>query len=153
MLIKSGILLWCGTMMAGGASAVTWPRMISQHTTGVRDTVAVTSDTLPLFLEHQVDRPVRVVSWKGLRYPDSLKVAKVEGDVVIRFVVDIDGGMEPESVKVLRSSHAHFTKAVMAILANGRFTPAVHQGKEVGQLVQQTFIFALPRDRLPKGSL
>lgn len=105
-------------------------------------------DTTPLYFEYQVEQPARVLEWKHPRYPDSLKLANVEGEVMIRFIVDTIGRMERGSAHILRASHAAFASAVMATLESARFTPAflnVEEGRRVRQVVQQAFLFAQKR--------
>lgn len=49
-----------------------------------------------------------------------------------------------ESVKVLKSTRAEFTAAVIGVLPAWKFAPAIMQGAKVNQLVQQAFEFAPP---------
>lgn len=75
------------------------------------------------------------------RYPDALRPSRVEGRVVVRFVVDTAGRVEPASVRLLSSTHALFTSAVRATLPSLRFTPARARGTKVRQLVELPFEF------------
>ena len=61
--------------------------------------------------------------------------------------VDTSGMYEHETFKVLKSTHELFTQAVRDALPLMRLTPAEVGGGKVRQLVQQPFIFALPRDK------
>lgn len=79
------------------------------------------------------------------RYPDMLRSANVEGEVLIQFVVDTTGRVEMSSFKVLKSSHDLFTNAVRQALGGMRFYPAEIGGRRVKQLVQQPFNFTLTR--------
>src|SRR3990170_149518 len=45
-------------------------------------------------------------------YPDSLRNARVEGDVLVQFVVDTSGLVDSGSVRVLHSTHGMFTEVV-----------------------------------------
>lgn len=101
-----------------------------------------------VYFEFQVDRRVRQVpDTGGLKYPDMLRAASVEGEVLAQFVVDTAGVYEGTSFKVLRSSHELFTQAVRDALPLMRFTPAEVGGAKVRQLVQQPFTFSLKRDK------
>jgi TonB family protein len=79
------------------------------------------------------------------RYPDSLRGAGVEGQVLMQFVVDTLGLADMTTLKVLRSSHALFTYAVWDDLPHLRFVPAEVTGRRVRQLVQMPFQFSLTR--------
>ena len=102
------------------------------------------------YFEFQVTQAVRQIPGTGnLRYPDTLRMANVEGEVLAQFVVDANGQFEPGSFKVLRSSHRMFTHAVEVAMPNMRFTPAELRGTRVRQLVQQPFTFSLSRSDSP----
>lgn len=101
-----------------------------------------------VYFEFQVEKAVRQVPGTGgLKYPDMLRAAQVEGQVLVQFVVDTAGVYEDGTFKVLKSSHELFTQAVRETLPLMRFTPAEVGGAKVRQLVQQPFTFSLPRDR------
>jgi bla regulator protein BlaR1 len=101
------------------------------------------------YFEYQVEKIARQLPSDRhlLRYPDVLRVAKVQGEVLTQFVVDANGRVEPGSFKALRSDHALFTQAVSAAVSGMQFEPAEVGGKKVRQLVQQPFTFALSKDR------
>ena len=99
------------------------------------------------YFEFQVEKRVQQIPGTGnLRYPDMLRSANVEGEVLAQFVVDADGRYEAGTFKVLKSTHELFTKAVKNALPDMRFYPAEVGGKKVPQLVQQTFPFPLPHE-------
>lgn len=77
------------------------------------------------------------------RYPDALRQAKIEGDVLAQFVVDSSGAVEVSSIKILRSADPAFTQSVRDALATYRFTPAEVGGVHVKQLVTMPFTFDL----------
>jgi TonB family protein len=79
------------------------------------------------------------------RYPDALRQANVEGEVLMQFVVDINGLPLPQTFKVLKSSHELFSAAVVGALPDMRFYPALVGGQAVKQLVQMPFLFNLTR--------
>jgi protein TonB len=98
------------------------------------------------YFEFQVEKQVQQVPGTGnLRYPDMLRSANVEGEVLAQFVVDTTGRFEAGSFKVLKSSHDLFTSAVRSALPNMRFYPAEVGGRKVKQLVQQPFTFSLQK--------
>lgn len=96
------------------------------------------------YFEFQVEKPVSQAPNSGQpRYPDILRQAGVEGDVLATFVVDTTGRADVSSFKVLRSTHDLFTAAVKQALPTMRFIPAEVGGRKVKQLVQQPFAFAI----------
>ena len=98
------------------------------------------------YFEFQVEKQVQQIPGTGnLRYPDMLRSANVEGEVLAQFVVDADGRYEAGTFKVLKSTHELFTQAVKNALPNMRFYPAEVGGKKVKQLVQQPCTFSLTK--------
>ena len=98
------------------------------------------------FRADQVEKQVSLISGSASpRYPEMLRVAGVEGSVVVRFVVDDEGRVEERTVKFVRSDNSLFDEAVRAALGRMRFTPAEIAGKKVRQLVEMPFVFALSR--------
>ena len=77
-------------------------------------------------------------------YPDSLYRAGVRGRVVVEFVVDTAGSVDPASVDVMASSDPMFALAVRQALGLTRFVPAVRQGIRVRQVVQLPVEFTPP---------
>ena len=97
-----------------------------------------------VYFEFQVEKQVVQVPGTGaLKYPEALRSAKVEGEVLAQFVVDSTGRYEAASFKVLKSSHDLFTQVVRDALPQMQFTPAEVGGAKVRQLVQQPFTFSL----------
>jgi protein TonB len=98
------------------------------------------------FRAEQVDKQVGVVPGSSPpRYPESLRAAGVEGQVIAVFVVDEQGRAEAESVRFLNSDNELFEREVRAALRAMRFIPAEAGGKKVRQLVQMPFVFKLSR--------
>ena len=98
------------------------------------------------YFEFQVEKQVAPASGNpSPRYPDMLRSANVEGEVIAQFVVDQNGKADMSTFKVLKSSHDLFTAAVKNVLPNMRFLPAEVGGSKVKQLVQMPFVFSLNR--------
>jgi len=111
---------------------------------GVVGGTPVTADQT--YFEFQVEKQVAPAPGnRGPSYPDMLRSANVEGEVLVQFVVDTTGRVENGSVKILKSSHDLFTNAVRNALNSMRFYPAEIGGRKVKQLVQQPFNFTLTR--------
>lgn len=98
------------------------------------------------YFEFMVEKPVTEASnTQRPRYPDILKSAGVEGEVLAQFVVDTTGHVEINTFKVLKTSHELFAAAVRSSLPGMRFIPAEVGQKRVRQLVQQPFVFAIAK--------
>lgn len=103
------------------------------------------SDNMTLF-EFQVEKQARPLpSNMPARYPDVLRTAKIEGQVLAQFTVDANGVPDSATFKVLKSSHDLFSDAVRANISSMRFSPAEVGGRPVKQLVQMPFVFSLTK--------
>lgn len=98
------------------------------------------------YFDFQVEKPVVMAPGaQGPAYPDMLRTAGIEGQVLAQFVVDTTGRAEMSTFKALKSDNDLFTTAVKNALARMRFLPAEVGGRKVKQLVQQPFQFSLNR--------
>lgn len=112
---------------------------------GVEGGKAVVQSDQPYF-EFQVEKPVVPAPGSvAPRYPDMLRQAGVEGEVLAQFVVDTTGKAEPGSLKILKSSHDMFVQSVKNALPQMKFIPAEVGGRKVKQLVQQPFTFSISK--------
>ncbi len=114
------------------------PHLVRQPAPGTAEFVNTpglvdTSETTPAAALASSDQP---------RYPPVLLDARIDGEVVARFVVDSDGKVEPSTFELVRTSHAAFTEAVRASLRRLRYLPAERGGRRVASTVEQTFQFA-----------
>jgi len=100
------------------------------------------SAALPLPAE-LVDEPARAVYRPEPVYPVILRVAGVTGAIVVELIVDTTGLVEPESIRVLESTHPELVRASRAAIERWRFVPAVAGGRHVRQLVRQRLVFRL----------
>ena len=93
------------------------------------------------YMEFQVEKQVEKIGGDAPDYPQSLKDAGVEGEVLAQFVVGENGRYEGGSLKIMKSSNPAFTAAVKDALPRMRFSAAQIGGKKVSQLVQMPFQF------------
>lgn len=99
----------------------------------------------PLF-DFQVEKPAQAnPSNNPPTYPNQLRAANIEGQVVAKFVVDTSGRADMRTFEILKSDHELFTNAVRNSLPSMRFFPAEVGGRKVKQLVQMPFIFSLQK--------
>ncbi len=90
-----------------------------------------------------VDELPRAMSVPPIRYPSTLRRARVEGHVIIQFVVDRDGRVEANSISVLESSNSAFETPAIEVVRRTVFQPGRVAGRAVAVLVQQKIQFAL----------
>jgi len=104
------------------------------------------------YFEFQVEQPVTPAEGNPApRYPESLRDANIEGEVIAQFITDTTGHADMTSFKVLKSSNALFTETVRNSLGQMRFNPALVGGKKVKQLVQMPFAFSLGHDQFTEA--
>jgi protein TonB len=78
-------------------------------------------------------------------YPASLRLAGVEGRVVVQFVVDTLGRAELTDLQVVQTPHPLFVDAVRSALARYHFSVGEAGGRKVRTRVQLPFEFTLTR--------
>jgi bla regulator protein blaR1 len=107
------------------------------------------------FFAFKVQRQAQLAPGSVLpRYPDLLRAANVEGNVVAQFVVDTNGRADPGTFKVVRSTHELFTAAVRMAAESWSFTPAKADGRPVRQLYQVAVAFRTDSlGSLPPGTM
>jgi protein TonB len=94
------------------------------------------------YLSFQVDRVVTIRTSVAPIYPEALRANRVEGEVLVQFVVDEKGNAQMSTFKVLKASDNAFSDAVRSAVSSTKYTPAELGGRKVKQLVQQPFRFA-----------
>ena len=102
------------------------------------------ADSRAPFLSDQVERQVGVLPGTALpRYPEALRSAGIEGQVIAEFVVNELGRVEVDGVRFVRSDNVLFEESVRNALGQTRFAPAQIGGRNVRQLVRMPFVFTL----------
>lgn len=76
-------------------------------------------------------------------YPEALRRANIQGEVLVQFIVDTTGKPEMNTFRVLRSTHVEFLTAVRNALPYYEFEPAMILDRKVPQVVQMPFHFCL----------
>lgn len=98
------------------------------------------------YLEYETDKPA--LPLRGNRapeYPDALRERRIEGEVLVQFVVDTMGRADMRTFRLLgpRRVYREFVESVINALPKMRFSPAERRGCKVKQLVQLPFAFKL----------
>ncbi len=90
-----------------------------------------------------VDRVASLRTRVQPAYPRALVSSRLEGRVVIRFIVDTTGRVEPGSIEAVESTHPLFTEAARGALVRARFEPAQVGGRPVRMLMELPVLFEL----------
>ncbi len=70
-----------------------------------------------------------------MRYPIGLRESGIQGDVLVNYLVDSAGWVYRPSIRVLRSTHHEFSRAVTTFLERAQLTPARSGGQPVCALM------------------
>ncbi len=97
------------------------------------------ADTTPPSLTQESRRSLAALLQR--EYPQLLRAAAVEGEVVVDFVVDEQG--TPRGIKVVRASHEAFGEAAVKVLGQARFNPARVGTRTVVKRLQLPIAFKL----------
>ena len=97
-----------------------------------------------IMTEFMVDSAVvRYENGAAPAYPESMLKRRIEGSVIVQYVVDTLGNADTTSFRVIQATHADFARAVKTTLPSMRFKPAIMANRLVPQLVQQPFAFKI----------
>ena len=100
------------------------------------------SATAKTYFDFQVEVPVKARTPIKPVYPSKLRGTRLEGEVLVQFIVDERGFADMNSFKVLRSTDNEFSESVRRAVRASSYHPAEYHGRKVKQLVQQPFMFA-----------
>lgn len=134
----------CGTILLWSRGRDTDPPRASRRTVDLEQMVA----SLAVHTADQVDQPagLDVLNPIEVVYPPDMLAARVGGTVVVEYVVDGEGRIEPRTIGLVSATHPLFAAAVMSGLDRAvhgsAYTPAVKDGQPVRQVVQQRFGFS-----------
>jgi protein TonB len=90
------------------------------------------------------ERPERIGGPEP-RYPEMLRQAGIEGQVVVECVIDTSGRAEPGSIRVVSSTHALFERPAREAIEASVFRPARLDGHAVRVRVQLPLNFRMAR--------
>jgi TonB family protein len=133
--------------MPPGSIVITGDRLSETELRGQAGVLSTAEGPQPVnanqtYFEFQVEKQVSSVPGNPApRYPDALRAAGVDGEVLAQFVVGTDGRPDMSTFKVLKTNDDLFTTAVLNSLPNMRFSAAQVGGQAVKQLVQMPFQF------------
>ncbi len=78
-----------------------------------------------------------------IRYPVQLRRRGIEGEVVVEFIVGLNGRPERASITIVSTSHEAFSNAAKELIFLSTFEPGQKKGRDVRVRVQQSVGFAL----------
>lgn len=78
---------------------------------------------------------------KYLKYPKDAKKNKIEGDVILEFLVDLNGKVS--NIKVIHSVYPSLDEEAIKIIQRSLWVPAVQDGQFVKYRKRQTISFHL----------
>jgi periplasmic protein TonB len=89
--------------------------------------------------------PAILVMQPAPRYPAALQAVGIEGQVMVEFVVDTLGRVQPRSIRIMATTHPDFAAAARAAVAGASFRPAHLSAHPVRQLTRQSIRFVTTR--------
>lgn len=112
-----------------------------------RDDVLIKKGQIPanVLTEAVVDQRPELVAFGRLVYPESLRLARVTGSVVLEFILDTLGHPEPDSYRIVSSPEPAMSAAAIRAAQEAQYRPARVGGRAVRVLVNQPINFTIPR--------
>ena len=109
--------------------------------------VVVDARRMPTYDGSPLDNVPTLLTCPPVRYPETVRLARVQGRVVLEFVLDTLGRAEAGSIEAIETPHDSLTIAARETLLRCRFTPARVRGRGVSVLLQLPWDFALKEPR------
>lgn len=109
------------------------------------------ADTTRVYKLSEVDEPPHLANATAVQrlmvrtYPEALARSRATGSVMLRFVVDAEGRVEPGSVQVESSSDPAFEPPATQLALQMRFSPGRVSGHPVRVLAAFPLEFAIDR--------
>jgi len=100
-----------------------------------------------VFMEAIVEEKPERLAGPPLVYPELLKQAGVQGEVVVQAVIDTLGRVEPSSVRIMSSSNPGFNEPARNVVLKSLFRPARVHGRAVRVLISLPVQFRLTQGR------
>jgi len=114
-----------------------------------RGVVGPSVSAVPIYSVNVVEEQPERIGGPVPRYPEVLRQAGIEGEVVVECVVDTLGRAEPGSIRVVSSTHALFEQPAREAVASSVFRPARLDGRPVRVRVQLPLNFRMARRPSP----
>ncbi|MBI1967803.1 MAG: energy transducer TonB [Gemmatimonadetes bacterium] len=98
-----------------------------------------------VFIESLVEERPERLSGPPLVYPDLLRQAGIQGQVVVEAIIDTTGRVEANSVKIILSPHSGFDQSAKNMVLKSLYRPARVSGRAVRVLIRQPINFQITR--------
>jgi protein TonB len=95
------------------------------------------------FIEAVVDEKPERVSNPPLDYPDLLRQAGIEGNVIVEVIIDTTGRAEPASLRIVQSTNKAFELSAKDAVLKSLYRPGRVRGQAVRVLVQVPISFTI----------
>ena len=110
---------------------------------GIGTGIVPTGDQV--YAEAVVEEKPEMLSGPQPEYPQLLRTAGIEGQVLVQVVIDTMGRAEPNSLKIIRSPNPGFDQPVKSAVMRALFRPARVHGRAVRVLVAIPYNFTLKK--------
>jgi periplasmic protein TonB len=123
----------------------------AQDTSAIKKTIADSSKTFSK-VEFESDYPGGANGWArflkaNLQYPNKAVRKKIEGTVIVQFIIDKDGSVSDVQAISGPESGGLMEEAVRVIKISGNWKPAVQNGKKVKSYKKQPIQFKLAYEK------
>jgi protein TonB len=108
------------------------------------DPAVVTAGTV-VYAANVTEEPPELLQAGELVYPPILRQAGVEGKVTLEFVVNTEGRVEANTVRIAQCTHLGFSAAAVEVARHALFRPGRVGGRAVRVLVRMPVDFVLNR--------
>jgi len=96
-------------------------------------------------IESVLDEPPEVLTTPPVRYPPLLRDAGTEGSVVLEFVVDTAGRVEPATIRIILSTQALFEAPAREAITKSLYRAGRWRGSPVRALALERVAFTIAR--------
>ncbi len=110
------------------------------------------ADVMPTFMGGDL---LTFRNWvmQNVRYPAEALERKIEGNVIVQFVVNREGYIAADGVKVLQSDHQLLSEEVMRVMSlSPRWSPGIQAGKTVSVAFTLPISFQIPESEGGSGN-
>lgn len=96
-----------------------------------------------VYTEALVEEKPSLLSGPPSAYPEMLRRAGIQGQVILEAIVDTTGRVEPKSIKILKSPHPGFDEPTRQWILKALFRPARVHGQAVRVFINLPFDYSV----------
>ena len=120
--------------------------VVALKTSDAEDVVFLKTDIMPSFMGGDI-RTFQNWVMQNVRYPAEALEKGLEDMVLLQFVVNREGYINIDDIKILQSKHKVFVDEVKRVMASSpRWTPAIHNGRTASLNFMLPIHFQIPKD-------